>query len=85
MTDSAVDGSVRRTVPVIGSLSKEDCRRITSSHVSVRLAAAINFVLRISEWYDLKCSVVTRVVTLNSCSFLLFDMDMSYGWWVSKI
>jgi hypothetical protein len=44
-----VDGTVRRTVPVIGSLRKEDGSRITSSHMLVRLAAAINFVLRISE------------------------------------
>jgi len=45
--------SVRRTVPVIGSVRKEGGRRITSSHVCVILAAAFNFVLRISEWNDM--------------------------------
>jgi len=42
--------SVRRTVPVIGSVSKEDGRRITSSHVCVILAATIIFELRIFEY-----------------------------------
>ena len=72
MTDCAVDGTVRRTVPVICSLSKEDCRRSASCHMRVRLAAGINFVLRLSEWYDFKFSVVTRVVIFSSCFFSPF-------------
>jgi hypothetical protein len=48
--------SVRRTVPVIGSVGKEDGRRSELSYKRVILTAAINFVLRISECegYDLK-------------------------------
>ena len=42
-------GTVRGTVAVVGSVSKEDGRRIASSHMRVILAAAINFSLRISE------------------------------------
>jgi len=40
--------SVRRTVPVIGSVSKEDGRS-KLSHKRVIFTAAINFVFRISE------------------------------------
>jgi len=65
MTDSAVDGSVRRTVPVISSLSKEDGRRSKLSHKAVKLAVAINFVLWASERFDFTFIVLTRVAFFN--------------------
>jgi hypothetical protein len=66
LTEGAVDGTVRRTVHVNGSLSKED-NRSKSSHKAVKLAVVINFLLRASERLDFKFSVLTRVAICNSC------------------
>jgi hypothetical protein len=66
LTKGAVDGSVRRTVPVIGSISKEGGRRSKLSQKPVKLAVAINFVIWASERLDFKLSVLTRVAVFNS-------------------
>jgi len=81
LTEGAVDVSVRRTVPVIGSVSKEGGRRSKLSHKPVNILVAINFVLWTAEceWYDLKFSVLIRVVNCNSCFFLLFQHSESSG------
>ena len=60
-----MDGTVRRTVPVIGSLSKEDGRKSNLSHKALKLAVGIIFVLWASEKLYFKFFVLTRVVIFN--------------------
>ena len=81
LTKGAVDGTVQRTVPVIGSLSKEDSRISKSRHKLVKLAVAINFVLGASERLDYKFNVLTRVDNFNSCfsSFFNSTGDQTFG------
>ena len=66
LTESSVDGTVRRIVPVSCSVSKEDGTRSTLSHKPVKLAVAINFVLWASERLDFKFSLLKRVANFNS-------------------
>ena len=65
LTEGRVNGSFRRTVPVIVFVSKEDCRS-KLRHKPVKLAVAINFVIWASERSYFKFNALTWVAIFNS-------------------